>query len=51
MNLTLQKKLGIGGSKHAWRRGPASWLSDVLAKRADGGLIFVEDEELLRRLR
>lgn len=51
MNLTLQKKLGIGGSKHAWRRGPASWLSDVLAKRAGGGLVFVEDEELLRRLR
>ena len=51
MNLKLQKRLGIGGSKHPWRRGYASWFSNHLARRAGGGLVFAEDDEILRRLR
>ncbi len=47
MKLGLQRRLGYGGQKHPWRQRPNTWLARVLARRSRGGLIFLEDQELL----
>ena len=49
MQLTIgrQRSLGYGGHKHPWRRRLYSGLSRLIARRAGGGLVFLEDDELL----
>ncbi len=50
MKLGLQRRLGYGGQKHPWRQRPNTWLARLLARRSRGGLIFLEDQELLDRV-
>jgi len=47
MNLRLQKRLGYGGSKHPLRRARNTWIGRMLARRTGGGLVFLDDAELL----
>ena len=53
MSLTLrqQRRLGYGGQKHPWRRRVFSSLARNIARRAGGGVVFLEDDELLGELR